>query len=276
VIRKSIEQALAQAKVLGVERLDAQLLLARALSCSRTWLLAHSEAMLSEAQARQYGDDLQRRSDAVPLAYLLGAKEFHGLHLHITPAVLVPRTETETLVDWALELLEGELSQARQKFVVDLGTGSGAIALAIKRDHAGADVCATDASAAALAVAVANAERLGHPIAFFAGPWWEAVGNRRFHLAVSNPPYVASGDPHLFALQHEPAMALTSGIDGLDAIKLIVSGARSRLQPGGWLLVEHGHDQAPAVRRLLRAEGFLGASTRRDLAGLPRCTGAHM
>ncbi|MDH5539960.1 MAG: peptide chain release factor N(5)-glutamine methyltransferase [Rhizobacter sp.] len=272
----NVEQALAQAKALGVERLDAQLLLARALSCSRSWLLAHGEAMLNEAQARQYGDDLQRRGDAVPLAYLLGTKEFRGLNLHINPAVLVPRPETEMLVDWALELLEGELLQSSQKFVVDLGTGSGAIALAIKKDHPEANVCATDASAAALAVAVANAERLRHPIAFLAGPWWQAVGNRRFHLAVSNPPYVASGDPHLFALRHEPAMALTAGTDGLDAIRLIVSGARNRLQPGGWLLIEHGHDQAPAVSQLLRAEGFLGANTRRDLAGLPRCSGAHL
>jgi release factor glutamine methyltransferase len=274
--RLSIVQALARARALGVGRLDAQLLLARALTCSRTWLLAHDDTQLNQAQALQFDVDLQRRSEGVPLAYLLGEKEFRGLSLRVSPAVLVPRPETEVLVDWAIELLGGELSATERAMVVDLGTGSGAIALAIKHAWPGADVCATDSSPAALAVAMANAERLTQTIDFCAGSWWDALGQRRFHLAVSNPPYIADTDRHLPALRHEPALALASGADGLEAMRIIVRGARSRLFSDGWLLLEHGHDQAPSVRALLRSSGFTGICTREDLAGLPRCTGAHL
>lgn len=275
-MRLSVVQALARARALGVERLDAQLLLARALACSRTWLLAHDDTQLNQAQALQFGVDLQRRSEGVPLAYLLGEKEFRGLSLRVSPAVLVPRPETEVLVDWALELLGGGMSAIERARVVDLGTGSGAIALAIKHAWPDADVCATDFSPAALAVAIANAERLTQTIDFCAGSWWNALGQRRFHLAVSNPPYIANTDRHLPALRHEPALALASGADGLEAMRIIVRGARNHLFSDGWLLLEHGHDQAPPVRELLRSSGFTGICTREDLAGLPRCTGAHL
>jgi release factor glutamine methyltransferase len=158
--------------------------------------------------------------------------------------------------------------------VIDLGTGSGAIALAVKRGQPAADVWATDASAGALAVARANAQRLGLALGFAAGSWWEAAApDAVFDLALSNPPYVAGGDPHLPALRHEPTAALTPGGDGLDAVRAIVAGAPARLAPGGWLLLEHGHDQAEAVRALLAAHGFGLLRTRTDLAGLPRCTG---
>lgn len=273
--RLNLAQALALAKASGVDRLDAQLLLARALSCSRTWLLAHDEALLDETQARQFDHDLQRRRDGVPLAYLLGEKEFHGLSLCVGPAVLVPRPETEVLVGWAIELLGGPMSTSGAATLADLGTGCGAIALAIKQAHPAARVCATDDSPAALAMAAANAARLGLHVEFKAGSWWHAVDSRRFHLAVSNPPYIAERDAHLQALVHEPAMALVSGADGLDALKTIIFGSHQHLLPGGWLLLEHGHDQGPAVHELLRIAGFAGISTRPDLAGLPRCTGAH-
>jgi release factor glutamine methyltransferase len=159
--------------------------------------------------------------------------------------------------------------------VVDLGTGSGAIALALQHARPHAQVRATDASAEVLAVARANAERHQLPVRFAQGDWWGAIGAERFGLAVSNPPYIAPGDPHLAALAHEPALALTAPQDGLAALAQIVAGAPAHLLPGAWLLLEHGHDQAVAVQALLLAAGFEQAQTRTDLAGLPRCTGAR-
>jgi release factor glutamine methyltransferase len=186
--------------------------------------------------------------------------------------VLVPRPETETLVHWALELA-GTLAEPS---LVDLGTGSGAIALALKADCPAAQVTATDASGAALGVARCNAARLGICVGFASGDWWEAVGSARFDLAVSNPPYIAVGDPHLPALAHEPASALTAGAEGLDAIRVIIGGAPRHLRRGGWLLLEHGHEQADDVAQLLMRHGFTSIQTRRDLAGAPRCTGGRV
>lgn len=267
-----IADALARARTLGVDRLDAQLLLEHVLQRPRSWLLAHDEVSLTEAQDATAAALMQRRADGEPLAYLTGEKEFHGLMLQVTPAVLIPRPDTETLVDWALALLKAGPSEPR---VLDLGTGSGAIALALKHRHPSAVLTAVDASAAALSVAKANAQRLGLDIRFLQGSWWSGAKNERFDLVVSNPPYIALGDQHLPALRHEPALALTSGVDGLDALRTIVSGAPAHLANSGWLLLEHGHDQSQHVRAVLQATGFVDIETRADLAGIGRCTGGQ-
>jgi release factor glutamine methyltransferase len=234
-------------------------------------LIAHDGEVLSASELAAFEAALAQALQGVPIAYLLGEREFHGLMLEVTPDVLVPRPDTEVLVDWALALLQGR-SGAR---VVDLGTGSGAIALALKHRHPGAQVLATDASAAALQVARRNALRHGLDIRWQQGSWWQAVGSECFDLAVSNPPYVAGDDPHLQALRHEPRAALTPEGDGLDALRRIVEGAHRHLVPGAWLLLEHGHDQATAVAALLVDHGFVSIRTQSDLAGLPRCTGGQ-
>jgi len=269
----SVGAALAQARALGLERLDAQLLLAHLLQRPRAWLIAHDQAPLSTEQQQAYLAGCRRRADGEPLAYLLGEREFHGLMLRVTPAVLVPRPDTETLVDWALELLATPL--AAQPEVADLGTGSGAIALALKHRHPAARVSAVECSAPALAVARANAAQHGLQVDWQLGSWWQPLAGRRFHLVASNPPYVADDDPHLAALRHEPALALTPGGNGLSALAQIVHGAPAHLHGAGWLLLEHGHEQADAVRRLLADAGFEAVQTRTDLAGRPRCSGAR-
>lgn len=269
-----VTEALALARELGVARLDAQLLLGHHLQRPRGWLIAHDDATLDADAAATVEADLRRRAAGVPLAYLVGEREFHGLALRVTPAVLVPRPETELLVDWALERLDA-LAPAGAATVVDLGTGSGAVALAVKQDRPGVQVTATDAQPAALEVARDNAHRLGLALEFVAGDWWQPLAGRRFDLAVSNPPYVAGEDPHLPALAHEPRSALTPEGDGLGALRRLIDGAPQHLNPGAWLLLEHGYDQADAVRRLLAERGFEPARTRRDLAGIERCTGAR-
>lgn len=271
-----IGQALATARALGVERLDAQLLLAMHLQRPRAWLLAHDDDPLAADVAARFHDDLARRAAGEPLAYLVGRREFFGLDLAVTRDVLVPRPDTEVLVDWALDVLKGPLHAVACPQVADLGTGSGAVALALKHHHPRAEVVATDFSAAALQVAAGNATRLGIDARFVHGDWWGALGSARFHLAVSNPPYIADDDVHLATLTHEPTMALTPGGDGLDAIRRLIDGAAPHLQPGGWLLLEHGHEQAAAVRRLLHDGGFVGVDSRRDLAGHERCSGGSL
>ena len=271
----TVARALADARALGLARLDAQLLLAHQLQRSRTWLIAHDEAELSAAQAQAFASDCRSRAAGEPLAYLVGRWTFCGLELQVTPAVLVPRPETELLVEWALQLLAGPLTDLPTPAVLDLGTGSGAIALAVKQSWPQARISASDASGSALAVARANADRLGLDLALAAGDWWQAAGDQRFDLALSNPPYIAGADPHLAALAHEPRQALTPGGDGLDAIRCIVAGAAAHLNPVGWLLFEHGHDQDAAVRALLAGAGFDAIATRHDLAGLARCTGGR-
>lgn len=270
----TVAQALAEAKAHGVDRLDAQLLLAHALACDRSWLLAHDDAALAQAVAAGFLAQLPRRAAGEPLAYLVGEKEFHGLTLKVSAGVLVPRPETEGLVDWGLELLGG-LAEPAPARVLDLGTGSGAIALAIKHARPDARVSALDVSPDALAIALANARRLGLDIELHRGNWWSALAGQRFHLVLSNPPYIRPGDPHLAALHHEPQLALTAGENGLKALHAIVAGAADHLEAGGWLLLEHGHDQAAEVQDLLRRHGYSAVQTRLDLAGLPRCTGAH-
>ena len=269
----SVAQLLLEARACGVDRLDAQLLLGHVLAQSRSWLIAHDDATVGTAQATQFRSDLARRAADEPLAYVLGEQEFHGLPLQITPQVLIPRSDTEVLVDWAIELLRGGDTHSS---VLDLGTGSGAIALALAQACPAADVCAVDVSSAALDVARANGQRLHLKVQWLQSDWWSAVGSRRFDLIVSNPPYIAEGDPHLVGLRHEPLMALTPGSDGLSALRIIAQGAREHLLPQGWLLLEHGFDQAQSVRDLLRSQGFKDIQTRLDLAGHPRCIGARL
>ena len=273
-------QALAAARAAGLERLDAQLLLLHALGKpaeARAWLLAHDSDALAPEAARQFAALSQRRADGEPLAYIVGRKEFFGLDLHVDGRVLVPRPDTETLVDWALEVL---LAPAMPSVpaIADLGTGSGAIALALAQQLQAAGrpftVLAVDASTDALAVAHSNAERLALPVQFLESSWLQAV-NSKFHLIASNPPYIANADPHLAALMHEPLQALTAGADGLDDIRQIVAQAPSHLQPGGWLLLEHGYDQAEQVRELLIRQGFAQVQSRQDLAGIERCSGGQ-
>ncbi len=270
----SVATLLAEARAAGVARLDVRLLLAHHLQRPPAWVLAHDDAALPDTLAAAVRADLRRRAEGMPLAYLIGVKAFHDLELHVTPQVLVPRPETETLVDWALELLGtgGPLAAVAAPEVIDLGTGSGAIALAVKHACPRVHMRAVDASAAALAVARANGERLGLDVQWLHGDWWLPVQPPALHLALSNPPYIAAGDPHLPALRFEPTLALTPGGDGLDALRQVVDGASRHLRPGGWLLLEHGHDQGPDVRALLAAAGFDDVGTRRDLSALPRCS----
>lgn len=271
----SVAAALQQAREAGIERLDAHLMLARVVGRPRSWLLAHGDEALSAEQLVAWQAWLVRRAGGEPLAYLFGEKEFHGLALQVDRRVLVPRPETELLVDWAIELLQGPLHSRATPRVVDLGTGSGAIALAVKHACSRAEVQATDVSEDALAVATGNAQRLQLPVAFARGSWWSALPREAtFDLVLSNPPYIAGDDVHLAALEHEPTAALTPGGDGLDALRAVVAGAQARLAEGGWLLVEHGYDQAQAVQLLLREHGLQHVETRRDLAGQPRCSGA--
>lgn len=267
----TVAEALSMARAQGVDRLDAQILLGALLRQPRSWLLAHDTDPLPAEAASRFTELAARRARGEPVAYLVGDKEFYGLSLRVAPGVLVPRPDTETLVDWALDVLPPD----PPTHVLDLGTGSGAIALAIRSRRPHARLTAVDASPEALAIAQDNARRLGLPLELLGGSWFEPVGTRRFDLIVSNPPYIAEGDPHLPALRFEPRQALTAGADGLDDLRRIVAGAPAHLVPGGWLLLEHGYDQAPAVQALLGQAGFTEVSTRHDLAGQPRCTGGR-
>ncbi|MBL8325354.1 MAG: peptide chain release factor N(5)-glutamine methyltransferase [Rubrivivax sp.] len=264
-------QWLQRARGLGIARLDAQQLVAHHLGRQRTWVLAHDDEVLAPPLLHALDEALARRADGVPLAYLVGEREFHGLMLQVDPRVLVPRPETEGLVDWALEA--GAAAPHRR--VVDLGTGSGAIALALKRRRPGWEVTASDRSADALAVAEANARRLALPVRWVSGDWWQPLRGEAFDIVVSNPPYVASDDTHLVALRHEPGSALVAGADGLLDLRHIIAGSPAHMAAGAWLLLEHGFDQAEAVRALLGQAGFEAVQTRPDLAGVPRCTGGR-
>lgn len=276
---QSLRQALQRAAQQGLDRLDAQMLLLLALgrdANDRAWLMAHDGDTFSADTAARFAALARRRLLGEPLAYLRGEKEFFGLPLQVDARVLVPRPDTETLVHWVLEILDAQhISGATAARVLDLGTGSGAIALAVKSQRPATQVSATDASTDALAVARANAASLGLAVDFHHGHWLAAVPEQRFDLIASNPPYIVEGDPHLEALGFEPGSALTAGPDGLDDIRAIVTGAPNALLPGGWLLLEHGHDQAAAVRALLQSAGFDRVSSRTDLAGIERCSGGR-
>ena len=276
----TVDAALRDARSRGVERLDAHLLLAHVLGQSRAWLLAHGDDVLSDAHAAAFEALAMRRAAGEPFAYLVGEREFHGLTLAVNDAVLVPRPDTETLVEWALELLDGELHDIARPAALDLGTGSGAIALALKNACPRADVWAGERSAQALAVARANAQRLALGVRFAQGDWWDALAGEKdvptFDLVVSNPPYIAADDPHLAALTHEPLSALVADDDGLADIHRIAKGAPGRLRAGGWLLFEHGWAQAAAVQAILQRSGFGEVSTRVDIEGRARCTGGRL
>jgi release factor glutamine methyltransferase len=254
------------ASVLGT-RLDAELLLAHVLDVARANVIARDERVLTPEEQGDFEQLLARRMAGEPLAYLTGTREFWSLELEVTRDVLVPRPETELLVEWGLALAPRSL--------LDLGTGSGAIALALARELPAAGIVGVDRSAAALAVARRNAARLRLAVEFVEGSWFEPVAGRNFDLVVSNPPYVAADHPRLADLKFEPSLALTSGPEGLDALRAIVGAAPRHLNPGGWLLVEHGAEQGTAVRALFAASGFAGVETRRDLAGLERATGGR-
>lgn len=267
----TIAQALAAAAALGLARLDSQLLLLQALgrqAGERAWLLAHDTDEIEPSDQTRFLALCERRASGEPQAYIAGHKEFFGMSLRVDARVLVPRPDTETLVEWALGAIEAQAAPR----VIDLGTGSGAIALAIKKHRPDALVTAVDASEDALEVAAGNASELGLEVEFRHGSWLEGV-DRQFDLIVSNPPYVAEADPHLPALRHEPLGALAAGPDGLRDIRTIVAQAPAHLTAGGRLLLEHGHDQAPSVRALLQAAGFKQIASRCDLAGIARCSG---
>jgi release factor glutamine methyltransferase len=250
----------------GLEPREARLLLAAATGFSEAAVLAFPErALPPEAEAR-FADFAARRRRGEPVAYILGRREFYGLAFAVNPAVLIPRPETELLVDLALQR---QFSNA-----VDLGTGSGAIALALKQQRPRARVIGVEASAAALEVAKRNGVALGLDIDWRHGRWCAPIAGERFDLIASNPPYVAAGDPHLAELRFEPASALVSGADGLDAIREIVAAAPAHLVDGGWLLLEHGIGQDGAVRELLERAGLEEVRTWPDLAGIPRVSGA--
>jgi len=270
----NVAQAVQHGMALGLERLDAQLLVLYVLGQAahdRAWLMAHDTDVLPPQAASMLETLAARRVAGEPLAYLTGHKEFYGLDLVVDNRVLDPRPDTETLVEWALEVLPHETS-AR---VIDLGTGSGAIALALKAARPHLTVIALDYSTDALAVAQANAQRLQLDVQCIQGSWLDSVEGR-FAAIVSNPPYIRADDRHLEALTHEPRQALASGHDGLDDIRHIIAQATEHLEPGGWLLLEHGYDQAPAVRALLSAAGFAHVQSRQDLAGIARCSGGSL
>ena len=259
------------AEALRASRIDARearLLLAAASGFSEASVVAFPERLLSEEAETRFRDYAQRRAAGEPVAYIVGHKEFYGLQLSVNPAVLIPRPETELLVDLAL--------QRAFSSVVDLGTGSGAIALALKKHRPEARVVAVEASAAALLVAQRNAVKHGLEIEWRHGRWLEPLAGERFDLILANPPYVADADPHLPGLVHEPHLALVSGPDGLDAIREIAGAAPSHLVSGGWLLLEHGMGQDGAVRELFMRAGLEEVDSCPDLARIPRVAGGKV
>lgn len=264
--------AWAQGEIAAV---DARALLRLVLDCDAAYLIAHREVTLDPEQEAAFRDRVARRVRGEPVAYLTGEREFYGLSLRVTPAVLIPRPETELLVEIALEKLPQDAAGA----VLDLATGSGCVALAIAHERPRARVTATDASEDALAVARGNAacHGLGR-VRFLASDWFAALEGERFDLIAGNPPYVAAGDPHLAQgdLRFEPRQALVGGADGLDCIRRIVSEASAHLEPGGWLLLEHGYDQGPACRKLFELAGFEAVFSRQDPAGHERVSGGRL
>jgi release factor glutamine methyltransferase len=256
-------------------RLDAELLLGFVLGLSRAGLIARSTEPVPTMSERAFTGLIDRRLQGAPVAYLTGTREFWSLPLTVTPAVLVPRPETELLVELALERIPERRVPAldRMMSILDLGTGSGAIALAIASERAGVRITGVDISPAALEIAIQNSRDLGFAhINWRLGSWFEAVPGEKFDVIVANPPYVAAGDPALHTLRAEPAIALSAGPDGLDALSTIVRAAASHLNDGGWLLLEHGSTQAPDVAELLESHGFTGVRSQNDFSGKPRVT----
>lgn len=253
-------------------RRDAEALLLHCLGRDdRAWLIAHDTDELPQTVVAEFERFCQQRRSGTPLAYLLGYREFWSLRFKVSPDVLIPRPETEFLVEWAIELSEHECSSS----LLDLGTGSGAIALAVKSACPQLEVTASDASSQALAVARENAAVLGLAVELRESDWLKSLNGRQWSLIVSNPPYIAANDPHLDAgdLRFEPMRALSDGDDGLGAIRAIIEQSPAHIEAGGWLLIEHGYDQAASVAELMTATGFENVTLRCDLAGRPRVTG---
>jgi release factor glutamine methyltransferase len=257
-------------RMAGIDPADARALLRAALQVSDAQLATHPEQALTGAERDRYLSWIERRRAGEPVAYLIGRREFYSLAFKVTPAVLIPRPETELLVERALELIPADAAVR----VLDLATGSGCVAIAIAKHHPRVEVTATDISPAALAVARENAASHGVKIEFIESDWFAALSDRRFGLIIANPPYVAAGDPHLAAgdLRFEPRAALAAGPQGLDCIEIIAEQAPHQLAPRGWLLLEHGHNQGACVRTLLTAAGYGAIATSRDLAGIERVT----
>lgn len=264
----NVGASLAQART-QIEPAEAKLLLRHVLAASAAELAAHPERELSESQSSRYASLVQRRAAGEPIAYLVGSREFYGREFRVTPAVLIPRPETELLVETAM----AKVSRGRKPSILDLGAGSGCVAITLALELGG-EVTAVDISPDALAVARDNAARLGARVRFIESDWFAAVEGK-FDVIVGNPPYVAEGDPHLVEgdLRFEPTMALACGNDGLSAIRRILADSRRHLAPGGWLLLEHGYDQAEAMRQLLVQAGFQSIEQHRDLAGIVRISG---
>jgi len=254
--------------------MEARILLMHVLGKTRIQLITQSDTLLTDVELRTYQTLVQRRIDGEPIAYLTGQREFYGLNLTVTPDVLIPRADTELLVDLALQYTP------QHSTLLDLGTGSGAIAVAIAQQRSDLQLWACDISAAALKVAQSNADRYASPCAiqFVLSDWYAGLPERQWHTIVSNPPYIRQNDSHLSQgdLRFEPQNALTDHADGLSAYRTLISGAPQRLMAGGWLLLEHGYDQAQAVRALLAAQPFTQIQSWRDLAGIERVSGAQL
>ena len=266
------------AAALGLEkreaRLEARVLAAFAWDASPAWLIAHDTDPLSDTHVEAFESLLTRRLEGVPIAYLVGMREFYGRPFQVSPDTLIPRPDTELLVELAL----ARLPPGQTPDVLDLGTGSGCIAITLALERPLAHVTAVDRSPAALAIARRNAGNLNACVEFLDSDWFDALTGRRFDLIASNPPYIAAADPHLACgdLRFEPLSALAAGQDGLDDLRRLARAARTHLKPGGTLLLEHGHDQADAVRSLLRENGIGHAENWVDLAGNPRVSGGKV
>jgi release factor glutamine methyltransferase len=254
-------------------RLDARVLASHAWQVDHAWLIAHDTDPLSDTHVAAFEFLLAQRLEGVPIAYLVGTREFYGRPFLVSPDVLIPRPDTELLVEQALACIPPDQAVA----VLDLGTGSGCIAITLALEHPLARVTAVDRSPAALAIAQRNAELLNARIEFLTSDWFDALAGRRFDLIVSNPPYIAAADPHLARgdVRFEPLTALAAGADGLDDLRHLIAAACNHLKPGGALLLEHGYDQSATCRALFQQTGFAGVNTRKDLAGLDRVTLGH-
>lgn len=267
----TIEELLRQTTHNALDPLEARILIAHALQWSRVQLVTRSQDALNDEQADAIAALFQRRLDGEPIAYITGRREFYGLDLEVSPAVLIPRPETELLVELAAARLPADGS------ALDLGTGSGAVAVALAHLRPDAKVTATDVSDSALQLAQRNAQRHGVQVQFTLSDWYAQL-NGQYDLIASNPPYIAAGDAHLVQgdLRFEPALALSDHADGLQALSAIIAGAPRHLRAGGWLLLEHGYDQAQAVRERLQVQGWREAQSWRDLAGIERISGARL
>lgn len=269
----TLAEALAAARA-KLPASEARLLLGHVLGREAAWLIAHDDEALDEAALLNFASLVARRAGGEPVAYLVGYREFFGREFAVSPAVLIPRPETELLVEVALTNIAG----AGAPEILDLGTGSGCIAITLALECPRAQVSAVDRSEAALALARRNAAQLGGHVRFLQSDWYAALAGERFDLIAVNPPYIAASDPHLVAgdLRHEPPAALSSGREGLEAIRHIIAAAPAHLAPGGQLWLEHGHDQAGAVRELLAAAGLAGIEQHRDIAGIVRVSGGRL